>query len=216
MSCALEFSYFFSLPQYTFTSHSSLLESSFWRWAPWEHLWLPCCPGGSRDSAVWSLWSTLGLSGNSMGPLNTATPMPLNQSKPLLSFLLYSAFAFLYFFSSMLPPPSLGHWYQTDLLCAGACFCSSFSMCRWTDECTCLLQHFNFIFPCIHRQSMHLLSASKISSPASFTDFPYLTFNFGGWIVCRNIVNKNMIAKEATHGSFGRTFRAETSFQYKI
>lgn len=106
VSCTLEFSYFFSLLQYTFTSHSSLLESSFRLWAPWEHLWLLCCPGGSRDSAVWSLRSTLGLSGNSTGPLNTPPPMPLNQSKPPLSFLLYSAFPFLYFFFFLNVAPS--------------------------------------------------------------------------------------------------------------
>lgn len=72
------------------------------------------------------------------GPWTPRPPMPLNQSKPPLSFLLCSAFAFLcFFFPSMLPPPSPGHWCQTDLLCAGAWFCSGFSMCRWTDECTC-------------------------------------------------------------------------------
>lgn len=123
LSRTLEFSYFFSLPQHTFTSHSSLLESSLLLGAPWEHLWLPCCPGGSRDSAVWSLRSTLGLSGNSTGPLE---PPRLHALKPIYppppSFSLDSAFALL--FSPLLPPPSLGHWCQTDLLCAGACFCS--------------------------------------------------------------------------------------------
>lgn len=60
--------------------------------------------------------------------------MPLNQSKPPLSFLLYSAFAF---FFPLFLPPSLGHWCQTDLLCAGVCFCSSMPVCICTDECTC-------------------------------------------------------------------------------
>lgn len=61
--------------------------------------------------------------------------MPLNQSKPPLSFLLYSAFAF--FFLPLFLPPSLGHWCQTDLLCAGVCFCSSMPVCICTDECMC-------------------------------------------------------------------------------
>lgn len=60
--------------------------------------------------------------------------MPLNQSKPPLSFLLYFAFAF---FFSLFLPPSLGHWCQTDLLCAGVCFCSSMPVCICADECTC-------------------------------------------------------------------------------
>lgn len=98
LSCTLEFSYFFSLPQCTFTSHSSLLESSLLLWAPWEHLWLPCCPGGSRDSAVWSLRSTLGLSGNSTGPLKPPRLHALKPIQPPPPFLLL-----LFFFSLCCP-----------------------------------------------------------------------------------------------------------------
>lgn len=60
--------------------------------------------------------------------------MPLNQSKPPLSFILYPAFCL---FFPLFLPPSLGHWCQTDLLCAGVCFCSSMPVCICTDECMC-------------------------------------------------------------------------------
>lgn len=161
---------------------------------PWGLQGFSCLKSAVYTGTVWKQHGA---------PEHPLPPMPLNQSKPPLSFLLYSAFAFLYFFSpSMLPPPSPGHWCQTDLLCAGACFCSSFSMCRWTDEQNRTDEHvqasaaaFYFIFPCFpYTESMHLLtcllSVSKISSHASFIDFPFLTFYFEEWRVCRNIINK--------------------------
>lgn len=127
--------FFFSFPQCTFASHSPSSNQAFYSELPENICGFHAAPGapGIQLSEVCSLhWDCLE---TAQGPWNSPTFMPLNQSKPPLSFLLYSAFAF--FFLPLFLPPSLGHWCQTDLLCAGVCFCSSMPVCICTDECMC-------------------------------------------------------------------------------
>lgn len=126
--------FFFSFPQCTFTSHSPSSYQAFYSELPENICGFHAAPGapGIQLSEVCGLhWDCLE---TAQGPWNSPTFMPLNQSKTPVSFLLYSAFAFLS--SSLFLPPSLGHWCQTDLLCAGVCFCSSSPVCIWT-SCTC-------------------------------------------------------------------------------
>lgn len=126
------------------------------------------------------------------GPWTPPPPMPLNQSKPPLSFLLYSAFPFLYFFFPQCCPLLLRVIGVRQTCCVQvwafvpAFLCADKQMN--TSVCSSILILHFLVF---HIQSMHLLCVSKISSHASFIDFPFLIFYFEEWIVWRNIINRH-------------------------
>lgn len=114
---------------------------------PSTHFYLPLFPAGIKPSTRSSLRTSVasmlpwGLQGFSC--LKSAvytgtvwkqhrapgTPPPtrfhaLKPIKPPLSFSFSLDSAFALLFSLFVAPPSPGHWCQTDLLSAGACFCS--------------------------------------------------------------------------------------------
>lgn len=131
--------FFFSFPQYTFTSHSSSSNQAFYSELPENICGFHAAPGapGIQLSEVCSLhWDCLE---TAQGPWNSPTFMPLNQSKPPLSFLHYPAFAFFSLCSSLLPWVNGVRQTCCAQVCAfvQACLCASVQM----NACVGVQQH---------------------------------------------------------------------------
>lgn len=122
--------FFFSFPQYTFTSHSPTSNSVFYSELPENICGFHAALGapGIQLSEVCSLhWDCLE---TAEGPWNSPTFMPLNKSKPPLSLFAFDFFSLC----SSLPPWVTG---VRQACCVQVCACSAITLCIRTSKCMC-------------------------------------------------------------------------------